>query len=289
MNKILKPYFHFTKSQRTGVLALLGIILAMQFLHFVDLQTPEDDSTEKFEWLALQTKLDSIKLESSKKVRTIYPFNPNFITDYKGYMLGMSLDEIDRLHEYRKLNKYVNSASEFQKLTKVSDSLLETMSPLFKFPDWVNSKRQYSKTNNYKQYAKPKIVVLDINNATAEDLDKVYGIGEALAGRILKMRNSLGGFVSMEQMSEVYGLSPDVIEKLNESFIIEKQPTLIKIKINEGSIKELALFPYFRYALAKQIVTYRSMNGDIKSVEELTKIKGFPVEKAHIIGLYLDF
>ena len=289
MNNYLKPYFHYTKSQRTGIISLLAIIFAMQLLHFVSLQTPQDDSLEKRNWLALQKRLDSMKLASSQKVRTIYPFNPNFITDYKGYTLGMSLSEIDRLHEFRKLNKYVNSASEFQQLTKVSDSLLATMSPYFKFPDWVNSKKEYSKTNNYKQYAKPKIVVLDINDATAEDLDKVYGIGEALAGRILKMRNSLGGFVSMEQMSEVYGLSPEVIEKLNESFIVEKQPMLTKIKINQGSIKELALFPYFRYALAKQIVTYRSMNGDIKTIEDLTKIKGFPVEKAHIIALYLDF
>jgi hypothetical protein len=30
------------------------------------------------------------------------------------------------------------------------------------------------------------------------------------------------------------------------------------------------------------------MNGDIKNIEDLT-IKGFPVEKANIIALYLDF
>lgn len=289
MNKNLKPYFHYTKSQRTGIFSLLAILLLMQVLHFVHLQIPIDDSVEKQNWIALQPKLDSLAVASRQKVRVVYPFNPNFITDYKGYMLGMSLTEIDRLHEFRKLNRYVNSASEFQKLTKVSDSLLATMSPYFKFPDWVNSKSSHSKNSHFKQFTKPKIVVLDINSATAEDLDKVYGIGEALAGRIIKMRNSLGGFVSMEQMSEVYGLSPEVIEKLNESFVVEKQPMLTKIKINDVSIKELALFPYFRYALAKQIVTYRSMNGDIKSVDDLTKIKGFPIDKAHIIALYLDF
>jgi hypothetical protein len=31
------------------------------------------------------------------------------------------------------------------------------------------------------------------------------------------------------------------------------------------------------------------MNGDIKNIEDLIKIKGFPVEKAKIIDLYLDF
>lgn len=289
MNSLLKPYFSYTKSQRRGVLALLSIILLLQLLHFVDLQTPIENSSEKQQWLALQTKLDSMKVEAGKNVRTIYPFNPNFITDYKGYTLGMSLQEIDRLHAYRKRNLYVNSAAEFQSVTKVSDSLLATISPYFKFPDWVTAKKGQSAYKPYKEFTKPKIVVMDINAATLEDLDKVYGIGETLAARILKHKTSLGAFVSMEQMQDVYGLSPEVIDKLNEHFKIQTTPDIKKIAVNERSIKELAEFPYFRYALAKQIVTYRSMNGNIKSVEDLTKIKGFPVDKAHIIALYLDF
>jgi DNA uptake protein ComE-like DNA-binding protein len=61
-----------------------------------------------------------------------------------------------------------------------------------------------------------------------------------------------------------------------------------KININKASVKELSQFSFFRYALAKEIVIYRSMNGDIKT-EDLSKIKGFPVEKISIIALYLDF
>ena len=52
----------------------------------------------------------------------------------------MTTKEIDRLHAYRKLNKFVNSIKEFQKITKVSDTLLSKMSPYFKFPDWVNKR-----------------------------------------------------------------------------------------------------------------------------------------------------
>jgi DNA uptake protein ComE-like DNA-binding protein len=48
-------------------------------------------------------------------------------------------------------------------------------------------------------------------------------------------------------------------------------------------------FPYFKYPLAKSIITYRSMNGGIKNGEDLPKIKGFPVEKSNIIVLYLEF
>ena len=98
----------------------------------------------------------------------------------------------------------------------------------------------------------------------------------------------LGAFVSMDQMQDIWGLSPEVIEKLNQSFAISAKPNPRKININEASIKELGQFPYFRYPISKNIVTYRSMNGDIK-IDDLSKIKGFPVDKIKIIALYLNF
>jgi len=87
----------------------------------------------------------------------------------------------------------------------------------------------------------------------------------------------------------VLGLSPEVIAKLNTHFTIVKLPNLNKIDINNASLKELSRFFYFKYDLARQIVKYRSMYGNFENIEDLIKIKGFPVEKAKIIGLYLDF
>ncbi|MDB2632080.1 hypothetical protein N9Y27_03770 [Flavobacteriaceae bacterium] len=72
-----------------------------------------------------------------KKTPKRYPFNPNFITSYKGYELGMSLEEIERLHAFRAQNKWINSSQDFQKVTGISDSLLAAISPYFKFPKWV--------------------------------------------------------------------------------------------------------------------------------------------------------
>jgi DNA uptake protein ComE-like DNA-binding protein len=259
---------------------------------FIDFSLVPNQSLEKEKWLSVQTEIDVLKKEKQNYVPKIYPFNPNFISDYKGYKLGMSVLEIDRLLAFRKENKYVNSAEEFQNVTQISDSLLKSMVPYFKFPDWIKNKKQFSsfKKEDYAAFAKKeKIVLIDINKATAEDLIKIYGIGEAIAERILKQKESLGGFVAMEQLSEVWGLSPEVIGNLNKHFKIYALPNFKKIDINNASIKELAQFPYFKYALAKQIVTYRSMNGDIHNIEDLTKIKGFPVDKAKIISLYLDF
>lgn len=285
---IRKSFLTYSKSQKIGVLLLFAVIIMLQGIYFFyNFETPKTNEKAKQSWLANQSSIDSLKLLKSDYKPKIYPFNPNFITDFKGYKLGMSVAEIDRLLDYRKTNRYVNSAKEFQQVTKVSDSLLKSLAPYFKFPDWVTQK----KSGGYspKIFEKPKLVVIDINLATKEELKKVYGIGDGLSERILKEKEKFGGFVSMEQMNDVWGLSDEVIEKLNQSFNITSIPTVKKIAINNASIKELMKFPYFRYDLAKSIVTYRSMNGEIKSTDDLIKISGFPVDKVRIIALYLEF
>ena len=287
---IVKSFLSYSKSQRIGILLFFGIIILVQGIYFFyDFTAKETIDKEQYKWLALQSTVDSLKLNNKNYKPTIYPFNPNFITDFKGYKLGMSVEEIDRLLAYRAQNKFVNSAAEFQVVTKVSDSLLKAISPYFKFPDWVKNNK-----NNYQEFAKNdfskpgKIIVLDINQATKEDLVKVYGIGDKISDRILEQKDKYGAFVSMEQMDDIWGLSPEVLEKLKSSFAVKSVTNCKKININNASVKELTQFPFFRYQLAKDIVVFRTMKGDIK-IEDLSKIKGFPLEKIKIIALYLEF
>lgn len=298
--KSIGMYFKFTKQQRIGIFILFAIIIGLQAVYFfVNFTSAEKYFPEKEKWMSLQTEIDSLKKEKYKNKPQVYLFNPNFISDYKGYKLGMSVDEIDRLMAFRKENKYVSSAEEFQQVTKISDSLLKFISPLFKFPEWSNNKKVFvGNKKDYKEYEKyksrsfakkEKKALQDINQATQEDLVKIFGVGEALSLRIVKQKEILGGFVSMEQLSEVWGLSPEVLYELNTNFTIYSLPSFKKIPINDASLKELAQFHYFKYGLAKQIITYRSMNGDFKNIEDLAKIKGFPVDKAKIISLYLEF
>ena len=293
MNTI-KSYFQFSKEQRNGVFLLILIVFGLQTTwFFIGNGLVESDETQsKKQWLALQSEVDMLKASAMDYKYEAKPFNPNFITDYKGYKLGMSVQEIDRLLSFRKTNQYVNSAQDFQKVTHVSDSLLAVLSPYFKFPDWVTNKKE---SHGYVQYERKsfakgeKFTVMDVNAASQEDFMKIKGIGAGYSDRIIKFRESLGGLVSMEQMEDVWGLPPEVITKLNTSFKISSQPIIKKIDINNASVKEIAQFPYFRYTLAKEIVTCRSMNGDFKNATDLTKIKGLSIEKANIIALYLTF
>jgi len=191
MNKI-KSYFLFSREHRSGIFLLFGIIVFVQLSYFFlkNQLVSNENHTEDKAWLLVQNEIDSLKNIQATKKDTIYPFNPNYITDYKGYKLGMSVQEIDRLHAYRKKGKFVNSAKEFQKITQVSNVFLAKVSPYFKFPDWVINKGTTTsgKFHKFSPREKEKIIQKDINIATREDLIAVYGIGEKLADNFTRKR-----------------------------------------------------------------------------------------------------
>lgn len=290
--KQFKSYFLFSREHRSGIFSLIGLVIVIQIAYFLMKSSnyySNENTIQDKEWLLVQNEIDSIKKHSVKKGYEIKPFNPNFITDYKGYMLGMSVDEIDRLHKYRETGKYVNSVKEFQQITKVTDELLNKMSPNFKFPVWVTSKKNYKSFESYPKKAIEKIVPIDLNLATKEEIMKVYGIGDKISDIILKEKEKFGSFASVDQLQFVWGVSPEALEDCKKRFFVTSNQIISKVNINDASTKELAKFPYFNYAFAKEIVTYRSMNGKIRSIEDLAKINNCPLEKLKIIGLYLEF
>ena len=197
MNNI-KSYFLFSKEHRSGIFLLFSIIFLIQlFFIFTDTSSffKSSKSNANSEWLSMQFEIDSLNKNNVQKKFEILPFNPNFISDYKGYLLGMSTQEIDRLHSYRILNKYVNSASEFQQITKVSDSLLKVISPKFKFPDWVSNKNINQRNNSHQFYEKKVIIKKDINLASKEEIMEVYGIGDKISDIVLQEKDKFGAFV----------------------------------------------------------------------------------------------
>ena len=291
--KIFKSHFWYTKNQRNGILLLLIIIIFLQLiLHFknfdsqqlVDLSQPKITSYKK--------QLDSLKKKSSKKKKfKIYPFNPNYISDYKGYQLGMNVDEIDRLLAHREQKLYVNSSKEFQTITKISDSLLQKISPFFKFPEWVQKKNKNK--NNQQRYIPnsrinvSEITTVDINKATLKDFTAIEGVDEYISERIIKYRSKLQGFSFKEQLFEVWGLDELMANKILSTFSIKNKPIIKKVNINTASFKEVLSNPYIDYELCIQIFDYKDEVAELQSISEIKNIEGFPIKKYNRIVLYL--
>ncbi|MFD2824146.1 ComEA family DNA-binding protein [Lacinutrix iliipiscaria] len=288
----LKSHFTFTIKQRNGIFLLLTVIISLQCAYFfVDFSSEEIPINPK-ELALFYKEMDSLRLvEIEKRQPKIYPFNPNFITDYKGYTLGMTNEEIDRLLDYRKQNQWINSTKQFQQVTKVSDALLSKISPYFKFPDWVTNPKPKKglvyTTKSYSDTPKTFEQKIDLNLATASQLQNIYGIGEAYSKRIIKYRNKVQGFIADVQLQEVYGLSSEVIERIHKEFTVKTPKKINKINLNTASRDELVSISYIDYEIAHHIIEHRTLIEQFKSLDELKKVKDFPIHKIEIIKLYL--
>lgn len=294
--KKLKSHFVFSRNQRNGIFLLLALIIAFQCVYFFIDFSSEEVQIDSNELEAFQKEVDSLKaVQIAKNKPAVYPFNPNFITDYKGYSLGMSNEEIDRLLQFRKQDKWINSAQHFQEITQVSDSLFNAISPYFKFPDWVTNPKaktdwvDYSKSGvSGATITKTYAQKIDLNKATAEELQKVNGIGVALSDRIIKYRGKFsGGFMSDIQLQDIYGLTPEVIDRVTNEFTVKTSRPFDKINLNTATRDQLVTVQYLDYDSAHYIIEYRTLREGFKSLDELLKVKNFPVQKIEIIKLYL--
>ncbi len=285
----MKSHFTFTKQQRNGIFLLVLIIIILQCVYFYLDFSSENIQIDDKALVKFQNEIDSLKqIEIEESKAKIYPFNPNYISDFKGASLGMTDVEIDRLLTFRKHDKWINSTKQFQDITKVSDSLLAAISPYFKFPEWVNSSKPKNPSYTDKNASKTFAQKQDLNKATVKDLQQVNGIGEYYSKAIIKLRNSFqGGFIADAQLQDVYGLAPEVIEKILNEFTVKTPRKIKKISLNTATIDELVTIQHIDYDIAQRIIEERTLREGFKSINELTKVKDFPINKIDIIELYL--
>jgi DNA uptake protein ComE-like DNA-binding protein len=119
-------------------------------------------------------------------------------------------------------------------------------------------------------------------------LQMVSGVGPVISSRIVKFRESMGGFHQPEQLLEVYGLTPEVAERIYSTFPFEAVVTK-KIPLNSGDAKELSQHPYISASEGKVIVAYRQQHGSYQQASDLLKIKVFNQAWLERIIPYLEW
>lgn len=265
------------RSFRTQRVAFFLFLVLIGFQIYLENTAPEEAIDILVFDAALQEQIDSAKLQ--KQQPRIFPFNPNYISLSKGYQLGLSLEEIERLHRYRDTGKFINSVTAFEQITQVTPSWLKQYSPYFKFPDWVTAEVEKRK--------KPKTVeVKDLNTSTAADLTQVRGIGTVLSERIIKYRTRLQGFDELNQLYEVYGLDSLVVENVKRQFKIKTKPKRTKIPVAVVSLEALLRIPYLSKSEAKKIIGLRTRNQNL-TLKNLRSEPGFDSLKIERLALYL--
>jgi competence protein ComEA len=295
----LKNFFGFSRSQVNACMILLPLMAALIFSEpayrwyasrYGPHHPPEARSLDSLITQWEKTTLDSTKASSPRRSQSLFQFNPNQISQQQFLALGFTDRISKRIINYRTKGGRFKVKSDLLKMYGMDTSFYHQLYPYILLPDrtvqklLAESKPAMPFVKVRKEFSK-----FDINMADTAQLKKIYGIGEKRALRIIAYRDKLGGFVSMQQLSEVYTLDSAVIEKLSNASFIADQFIPQKIHINTVSDYELAAHPYLVKSVAKAIVAYRFQHGKINSVEDLRKIQAFDAKTIQKITPYLDF
>jgi hypothetical protein len=130
--------------------------------------------------------------------------------------------------------------------------------------------------------------VLDLNDCDSASLEALPGIGPVLSVRIIKYRNLLGGYASIGQLKEVYGLTEETFEMISPRVFTDSL-AVRKIRINEADFKGLIRHPYFQRTEVSAILKYRELVGVITDLRVMVDNNLISTETAGKIGVYLDF
>lgn len=231
---------------------------------------------------SLVASIDKRSEESVSKTFSLVAFDPNTATLEELNSLGIPERISKRIIQFRTKGGSFRIKSDLAKMYGMDSILNRNLSPFILLPDAL-PKREFTKTD------KPFLVIqYDLNLADSTAFKSVKGIGSVLAKRIIKYRERLGGFVRLDQLSEVFGLDSLVIKELSKFYVTERYVPR-RIYINRADEIELDRHPYISPREAKSIFTYRTQHGVYSSADELLKIKTISESTVLKIAPYLSF
>src|SRR5690625_218283 len=117
---------------------------------------------------------------------------------------------------------------------------------------------------------------IDINSATKEEWETLRGIGDYRSDRILRFRDALGGFHSIDQVRETYDL-PDSVFEHNRIYMHINTPHK-NLKLNSIPYDSLHLHPYITKQMAYFIVRHRQ---NVAPIREMSQLYDIIDEKDH--------
>jgi competence ComEA-like helix-hairpin-helix protein len=283
MHKIrvwVRAYFGFSRTETNAFLILLPlmamIVLVEPAYEYWYTRQPQDfsedvhvlDSTlATLQWPhAPEAKKSSVHNTNKPTLR--FKFNPNKSTMDEFIRLGFGNFLAQRIVNYRTKGGKFIIKTDLLKIYRMDTSLYRDLYSYIDLPDQKEDKKSFTAT----LIPKKKDKTFDINQADTIQLSTIYGIGAKLSQRITRYRSKVGGFVSMNQLYDVYGLDSAVVTELKNHSYIAADFLPKQININSATEKELSSHPYIKYSLAKTITAYRFQHGPFQSVDDLKKI-----------------
>jgi competence protein ComEA len=320
-NTWLKDYFTFTKKERRAVivLAVLAILFSLLPALFPALVKSEtdfivDEETEA-QLAAMRTKEKSTpstddesnpadlyqpKNNSYPQYNTttkgeLFYFDPNTATEDELLRLGIKEKTAQTILKYRSKGGQFKKPEDFNRIYGLSPKDKERLLPYVKIENNIASEPTSSNatTINTPSPTAPKSTFtektskpIDINKADTAEWKSLKGIGSYYAKKIVGFRDKLGGFYSVQQVAETFGL-PDSTFQTIKPFLLVNTAAIKQINLNSATVDELKAHPYIKGTIAHVIINYRNTHGEFKSLEQLQNIGAIDEELYRKIAPYL--
>ncbi len=241
----------------------------------------------------------------------LFNFDPNTVSVAGWQQLGLPRWMAERIEKYRSKGGQFRKKEDLLKIYDFPPDLYEQLEPYIVLKEtphadrFANNRFGENKPFNNEPYksgdrpafserlryperpAKSVPQPFDINTADTSQLIALKGIGATLAGRIVKFRDALGGFVSTEQFRDIYGLDSLALQELQTFGKIQSGAR--KISVNTATAEELDRHPFLSRRQAQIIVSYREQHGAYTSAESLKPIRILDAKTIEKITPYLEF
>lgn len=288
----IRNFFGFSRAETDGFIVLLLIIILALIAPFIYRATTNATYTMSaqdkiiLDSLAHQISLrkERPKVTAKDPASALFDFNPNEATLEQFVSLGLPRYIAQRILNYREAGGKFYIKADFQKIYGLSQEDFDRLHAYIRLPENTpeqpGSKNkptstmltEATRTKNKTEKTENTPERININVCDTTELKKIYGIGPVLAERIIKYRTLLGGYASLSQLEEVYGLREETLHELYANVYIEHTDPLDKIAINEDDAKTMAAHPYISHSLAKAIAAYRKQHGPFSTPEGLLNI-----------------
>ena len=277
----IQNFFGYRRKEAIGFLVLAGIMVVVMLGPFVwgSLMIKDAVADERDHQL-----LDSlVKILERRHEIHYFDFDPNTLEKDSMYLLGLRPSVVETWQNYLSKGGKFRYKSDFGKLYGLETEDFERLSSYIALPDKSTTPAPQ------KSVQTPKSISLDINQATANDLTAIPGIGEVLSERIVKYRELLGGYVSKEQLAEVYYLEGKALENTKESVFISGTFQPRKINLNQADYREIIKHPYIDKELANSISKIRRSADSLVTLQKLEVLMRGKESTLFALLPYIDF
>jgi DNA uptake protein ComE-like DNA-binding protein len=290
MQKKERHYLQFTKKEKNGIVVVSLINLLLYFSPVIYNRIISEKIPDQINYNEALAQLKINKVDSNKysfydnrnnKNHTypikslavqinLFEFDPNEISSEGWRKLGLKEKTIETIQKYLSKGGKFKKPEDIKKIWGLPEKLAGQLIPFVKIKV-PNSPIPNQFVSKFKIKKPAEIIPIDINLADSTMFETLPFIGPTLAKRIVLYREKLGGFYSITQLAEVWGLQDSVFQKIKERVLLSDN-NFKKIDINVIQLNDLKSHPYFGYKIANAIIKFRDQHGSFKSLDEIQKI-----------------